>query len=84
MFFTYVSEKMSHLYIYLQLDAFSNFYFTFDVFEIIFCAIDCNLVLLKKWQISGLGTFYPLMTDISFKQSETFTISIILKVDMSK
>ena len=37
MFFTY--EIMSHLHIYLQLDTFSNFYFTFDIFEIIFGAI---------------------------------------------
>jgi hypothetical protein len=48
MFFTYVGEKMSHLHIYLQLDTFSNFYFTFDIFEIIFWAIVCCLVLLKN------------------------------------
>ena len=78
MFFTYVGEKMSHLHIYLQLDTFSNFYFTFDIFEIIFWAIVCCLVLLKNWQICGLGILYPLMIDISFIPSKTFTISIIL------
>ena len=39
MFFTYVSEKMSHLHIHLQLDTFSNFYFTFDISKIFFWAI---------------------------------------------
>ena len=80
----FFSEKMSHLHIYLQLDTFSNFYFTFDIFEIIFWAIVCCLVLLKNWQICGLGILYPLMIDISFIPPETFTISIILKVNTSE
>ena len=84
MFFTYVSEKMSHLHIYLQLDTFSNFYFTFDIFEIMFWANVCCLVLLKNWQICGLGILYPLMIDITFIPSKTFTISIILKVNTSE
>ena len=59
MFFTYVSEKMSHLYIYLQLDAFSNFYFTFDIFEIFFGPLFVAWSCLKTDKFVGL-VFLPI------------------------
>ena len=48
MFRLHLSEKMSPLHIYFQLDTFSNFSLTLDIFEIIFGAIVCWLVLPKN------------------------------------